>query len=1134
MLKKFIKIFCFFLGFLFLGIVSLAILFQTEFAQNKIKDFVSSQTMLSYEKLEGTLPYVFTLKDVKITLDDRTIAIKTLKARPSLFAFFRKQIHLHELTATDVIVTSKKSNVEIPNASSLSDLPYSLKISRYQINNMVIDGQSYSIKGKFKISENLKSYAFTSNVIKKGFSNSFVNFRLRKKRQFKPIFQLDVVSENEDFLSPLIEIPQSFEGRLSLNGKGEKNLLNDLIQGNIPTIQALAEGEVLEKDISYAFSFNLTTPFLHFDNVYVTSDLFSLKTHFSVKKDFSIETSPYILDLNILDSQFKTEGTFSYKDFLKANFTAKTSSFTLDEFTFENFEAEGSLTYQDKLKAIVNSSVDALENRYYLKANVSTDEGNYQFSSLELRSPYLTANGNLTLLKNDEILGKISGDFTYLSFIKKYLPAISDVGRGKFVALFKNKQNVQVDVAINNFYYHNFQVKRLTTNFNSLDYSFENLENIQLKIENANYQHLNIQSVTVETSTTEENWPFSINIQGNLTEPIDINSTGFWRYVDNNLSVNIQQLTGSLLNHPFITKEPIDLEWTKEQLALTEFQIDLIDASITAKANMTEANGSLQTSIKNFPVDFLLLFSPYYDLTGTFSMDANLDNQNSQLTGNITADFKDLSLPSIEENLKVDGKLVAGYKDSSLDIKTNFTIDGKPYLLADGKIPIEIDPVLLSYEIEKEAPLNGKISFSGNISDILDLFDLGPHTFSGNLNGDFSVHGTLAYPEIEGKGYLTQGFYENAYTGTRLQEISATVKADRTILTLESLSSKGPNGGFLNALGSVDLDHGDFPFLFDIEFNELRAVEVGYFDALGRGKLTLEGNKEKALLSGDVWVKDANFTIAEKLPTSIPDLPITYLHAPPAFDAQKSPVSSPTTYPFNLDVKIDSPDNVFITGRGVESEWKGDFQIKGNINAPITAGTIELLKGSFRFSGKEFTLTEGRLTFPEKSEAEPMLFLTGKINEKNTTIIVNLNGPLTSPKLTFASIPSLSTSSILSLLLFGQDISEISAPQAIQLAALVSSLSGDGPDILESTRKSLGIDRLTLVTVPEKEDLEALSIQVGKYVSKGVLVTVSQGFGADQTSVGVEVDLGRGFVFQAESQQFLEQGRFTLKWNVTY
>ena len=141
-----------------------------------------------------------------------------------------------------------------------------------------------------------------------------------------------------------------------------------------------------------------------------------------------------------------------------------------------------------------------------------------------------------------------------------------------------------------------------------------------------------------------------------------------------------------------------------------------------------------------------------------------------------------------------------------------------------------------------------------------------------------------------------------------------------------------------------------------------------------------------------------------------------------------------------------------------------------------------------------------------------------------------LEGPLTSPKLSFQSSPQMPTSSLLAQILFNKDISEISAVQALQVAQKVISLSGNsGPDILEKIRRIIGIDRLTLIT--SENDPGKISLQIGKYLMRGVLLTISQG--AESRNVSVEVDLRKGIKFQAEYNEE-QQGKFSLKWHHHY
>jgi len=75
----------------------------------------------------------------------------------------------------------------------------------------------------------------------------------------------------------------------------------------------------------------------------------------------------------------------------------------------------------------------------------------------------------------------------------------------------------------------------------------------------------------------------------------------------------------------------------------------------------------------------------------------------------------------------------------------------------------------------------------------------------------------------------------------------------------------------------------------------------------------------------------------------------------------------------------------------------------------------------------------------------------------------------------------------------------------------------------------LGVDRFEIVSDPKGGD--QVSMQIGKYLTQGVLVTLSQS--KTSSDVIVEVDLKHGFIFQAESQDQWE-GKFSLKWYHNY
>ncbi|PIX67614.1 MAG: hypothetical protein COZ43_00680, partial [Sphingomonadales bacterium CG_4_10_14_3_um_filter_58_15] len=117
----------------------------------------------------------------------------------------------------------------------------------------------------------------------------------------------------------------------------------------------------------------------------------------------------------------------------------------------------------------------------------------------------------------------------------------------------------------------------------------------------------------------------------------------------------------------------------------------------------------------------------------------------------------------------------------------------------------------------------------------------------------------------------------------------------------------------------------------------------------------------------------------------------------------------------------------------------------------------------------------------------------------NATIKVAGSG--NEPEIAFASIPALPQDELLSRILFGASIANLSAPEAVQLAAAVASLnSGGGLDPINQLRKAVGLDRLRIL--PSDTDTgSGTSIAAGKYITRRAyveLITDGKGYSATQ------------------------------------
>jgi translocation and assembly module TamB len=237
-------------------------------------------------------------------------------------------------------------------------------------------------------------------------------------------------------------------------------------------------------------------------------------------------------------------------------------------------------------------------------------------------------------------------------------------------------------------------------------------------------------------------------------------------------------------------------------------------------------------------------------------------------------------------------------------------------------------------------------------------------------------------------------------------------------------------------------------------------------------------------------------------------------------------------YPIHLNINIKSTDNIFAKGRGIDARLKGEVKLKGTYPEIQPIGQFKLVKGTFLFSGRYFDLTEGTIVSSKIPNALPIISVQAETIQKGILLIASLKGPLNAPILSFSSSPPLSLSSIISLLLFGDDLSGISALQALQVATTIASLS-EGSGLLETAKKNLGIDRLAVVskTGEDIDDPDQIAVEVGKYITRGFLVSFKQGTLENSSNVSVEIDIGKGFIVQLETIREEEQSKGTLKWS---
>jgi hypothetical protein len=632
------------------------------------------------------------------------------------------------------------------------------------------------------------------------------------------------------------------------------------------------------------------------------------------------------------------------------------------------------------------------------------------------------------------------------------------------------------------------------------------------------------------TQSDEESWPFFLEAEGRIENPFQFYTQGFWQKENSLFFLELTELFGDLSETPFALKYPCEIEWGSDYLNLSPFDFEVGGGHLFSVFEFSPIRSLGKWELGHFPLEILRCFRPRFKLDGFMSASGFFDATQGNMEGALNTVLEEIDVLHFGKKtpFRAKGSLQAHLNKKMLQVHTDLHATDEQFLDFSASLPIEYQLYPFRIDFDEEKNTSAELVAEGKLQDLFDFVNLGTNNFTGLLSCRLFLSRTLASPSLQGQLELQNGTYDNYFTGISLRNIDAQFEAQNDTIRLVQLNAGDDKKGEVSAQGKIMLKPKEhFPYTFNAELHNLHALGFDMIDCNLTGPLYLNGNIQNMLAQGNLLIDEAKIQITERLPYEVPTLPFTYINRPPYLYSRTTKAGR--GFVFNIDLDVTAEGNVYVEGRGLNAELGGNVHLYGaNINIAAN-GALKLIKGEYQFSGKVFKLTEGEIVFNDKPAPSAYLNLNGTLSMPGITITAMLRGPLTSPQLTFQSNPQKPTSSILALILFNKDIAEISHPEAVQLASALVSLSGGaGPDVLESIRKSIGVDRLNISSKPGTDEL---AVQIGKYLTRGIMITLSQS--ATSSQVIVEVELPKGFVFQAETQEE-EEGKFSLKWTKSY
>ncbi len=532
-------------------------------------------------------------------------------------------------------------------------------------------------------------------------------------------------------------------------------------------------------------------------------------------------------------------------------------------------------------------------------------------------------------------------------------------------------------------------------------------------------------------------------------------------------------------------------------------------------------------------LDLLTVAWPSIDVSGRVSGTVDLAlSPDSVPTGTASLKLNNLSRAGIASgSLPIDVGLNAELSAAGTVARAVIVRSGK----VEGRAQARIGPVA-----DGEAPLKDRIfaspifaqlRYNGPAQALWGLAGIEAFDVRGPIAVAADITGNVGDPKLAGTIRSEGARIESTALGAVIDQVSLDSRFSNSRLELTRFAGRVGTEGTITGTGGIDLSaERAFPMDIRLQLKNAKLVNRDDFNGTASGTVRIATDEYGGVFSGNLTIDRATYYIGRSNSVTVPTLYVTEKNTK-VLGRRVVVYARPTRWLLNLAVKGDR--RLFLSGMGVQAEWRADLKIRGGATTPEVLGRVELVRGDYDFAGKRFTLSKGDLRFQGAYPPDPRLDISATSSANGFTAQLDIDGTAQKPEIKFSSVPALPEDEVLSRVLFGSSVTSLSAPEAVQLAGALASLRGTGGGFnpINSVRKGLGIDRLRILPADTTTGRKT-ALAAGQYIGRSVyveLATDAQGY----TATNIEVSLTRSLSILS-TVQTLGGTSANLQWKKDY
>jgi translocation and assembly module TamB len=556
--------------------------------------------------------------------------------------------------------------------------------------------------------------------------------------------------------------------------------------------------------------------------------------------------------------------------------------------------------------------------------------------------------------------------------------------------------------------------------------------------------------------------------------------------------------------------EPVDFALGADSHRLERFCLNTVEASLCGETQGDPATGwRVAADAHEIP---LMLLQPWLpegvQIDGRSELAANLSQAaEGQLQGQWRLRLSEGSLGSDlereEERIDISaGELLGSIDRRGASMQLNLPLAGlgevRGKMALPGFDPLSLDPATQKLQGDWTVTLNDLSRFAQLSPRLLDP--------RGEVQGRFTVAGTLVQPQLFGSAKLQGGALDIPELGLELRQISLQLTApNHQRIALQGSLHSGK--GQLKLAGEMELDaEAGFPARLQLDGSRLTVSNLPEAEVRVSPQLSLQRDRQGTHLKGRIDIPYARLrprALPKTAVTVSPDLVVI------GADAQEQRAFDPQ---LSTELRVVLGKRVSIDGFGLRGQLTGSLLVIDEPKRPVIGrGRIGISEGTYRAYGQDLTIERGYALFVDSPVENPGLDVQAVRELEGVTAGVRVGGTLKRPKIDLFSSPSMPEGDILSYLLTGRAPGEGGGAGVGIAAALRASGAGM---VAEEIGRQIGLEELRL---DAGNGLEEAAVVAGTYLSPRLYIQYINELASRQTKVRLRYDINKRLQLEAET-----------------